>query len=264
MLKNDFILGWKNIIAEKFVGESHGYDTEEDSSVGTTNGAGPHNVQFFVIAPDGTVIHALPGFWHPDDLAWELNFAKQLYAVWTDKSLSLAKKQEKCKALQLDAIAKMPTAMTARSSWQGFDAKAEEKRRDAGVARDTFSTEANAMGKSKMKPINQLVHERMAQRPFVAFAKFDTPQYCDYGRLYYDNNKKVDGEGETFMTPRKLEKQQEREQRQKQMRDRIRGLFQPNNNGKAANSGNANSNSGKPAANGSCPQSSGSCPPGSN
>ena len=65
MLKSDFVLGWKNIIREDYVGRSHGY-TSRQTSVGTTNGAGPHNVQIFVLSPELVVLHALPGFWHPE------------------------------------------------------------------------------------------------------------------------------------------------------------------------------------------------------
>ena len=62
-LQSDFVVGWRNIIAADSVGESFGY-TCDQPAVGTTNGAGPHNVQLFVLSPDLTVLHALPGFWH--------------------------------------------------------------------------------------------------------------------------------------------------------------------------------------------------------
>lgn len=31
-----------------------------------------------------------------------------------------------------------------------------------------------------------ILHQRMARRPFVPYAEFDTPEYSDYGRLMYD------------------------------------------------------------------------------
>ena len=75
LLKDHFVVGWKNIDREDFVGSSHGY-TCAQKAVGTTNGAGPRNTQMFVLSSDGVVLHCLPGFWHPEDLAHELRFAR--------------------------------------------------------------------------------------------------------------------------------------------------------------------------------------------
>ncbi|MDC1142986.1 hypothetical protein OAU50_07840, partial [Planctomycetota bacterium] len=134
---------------------------------------------------------------------------------------------------QLAAFKAHPKAMTMRCRWQGFDAQNELRRVALGVKRDTVQgapvgkvltdkekavvafkmegmrnkneIEIDRKG-SKMKPTNQLIHERMSVRPFVAYDKFDTKDFADYGRAYYDNNKKVDGEGTTLMTPRKVAK----------------------------------------------------------
>lgn len=210
MLKSDFVVGWRNIIRESYVGESHGYACDQ-TAVGTTNGAGPINTQLVVLAPDGTVLHMLPGFWHPDDLARELTLAKELLAVWTDAGRSADEKREEFRRMMLESLKTHPPEMTARSGWQGFDRKNELKRIAGGAERDTFLTHADGTRVMKgdepvSKPINQLVHERMAERPFVAFDEFDIAAFADYGRVYYDNNKKVDGKGITFMTARKLEK----------------------------------------------------------
>lgn len=224
LLKSDFVVGWKNIITEKYVGESFGY-TCDQTAVGTTNGAGPHNVQIFVLSPDLTVLHALPGFWHPEDLAQELRFAQALHRLWNDKGRSRAEKDAMFTRMQLAEYKRHSRTTTVRSSWQGFDAKNEQKRREGGKERDTFLTSADGSvrerrGRLVMKPINQLVHERLAQRPFVKFTDFDIAEFADYGRILYDNNRKVDGRGEVFMTPRKVEKAREREERHKRGRDR--------------------------------------------
>lgn len=224
LLKSDFVVGWKNIITEEYVGESFGY-TCDQTAVGTTNGAGPHNVQIFVLAPDLTVLHALPGFWHPKDLAQELEFSKVLYRLWKDKGRSRAEKDAMFTRLQLAEYKKHSQATTLRSSWQGFDAKNEQKRREGGKQRDTFLTSVDGSvrerrGRPLMKPINQLVHERMAQRPFVKFADFDIAEFADYGRILYDNNRRVDGRGQVFMTPRKVAKAKAREERRKRGRAR--------------------------------------------
>jgi hypothetical protein len=223
-LKSDFVVGWRNIITEKYVGESFGY-TCDQTAVGTTNGAGPHNVQIFVLAPDLTVLHALPGFWHPEDLAQELEFSKTLHRLWNDNGRSRQEKDVMFAQLQLAEPKNHSKTTTIRSSWQGFDAKNEQKRRDAGHTRDTFLTSvdgsvAERRGRPKMKPINQLVHERMAQRPFVKFKDFDVAVFADYGRILYDNNRRVDGRGAVFMTPRKVEKQKQRQDRRRVGRER--------------------------------------------
>lgn len=212
MLRDDFVVGWKNIIEEDYVGESYGYAADQ-TSVGTTNGAGAHNVQIFVLSPDAVVLHALPGFWHPEDLARELDLAKRLYDVWRDERLSLAAKKAKFTRMQLAAAKNQSITTLARSRWQGFDAREEQMRLAKGVARDTLARKSNGKldkdrhGHPRMKPTIVVAHERMAARPFVPFARFDTARFADYGRIYYDNNRRVDGKGITFMTPRRLAEQ---------------------------------------------------------
>jgi hypothetical protein len=126
--------------------------------------------------------------------------------------------------LQLAEYKNHSQTTTIRSSWQGFDARNEQKRREGGKQRDTFLTSVDGSvrerrGRPLMKPINQLVHERMAQRPFVKFEDFDIAVFADYGRILYDNNRKVDGRGQVFMTPRKVAKAKQREERRKRGRE---------------------------------------------
>ena len=228
-LKSDYVVGWRNIIKEKFVGESFGY-TCDQTSVGTTNGAGPHNVQLFMLSPDLVVLNVLPGFWHPEDLARELDLGKTMLRLWKDKGRSRAQKDAMFTRLQLSELKQQPKETYARSGWQGFDARNEQKRLTQGKTRDTFKTDANGeliMGRRKrpvMKTTNVVVHERMAKRPFVKFEDFDTAVFADYGRTFYDNNKKVDGRGEVFMTPRRVEKAEKKrkavETRRKRSTDR--------------------------------------------
>lgn len=202
LLKKDFVVGWKNIKNEYYAGQSHGYSRSQ-SSVGTTNGAGPHNVQIFVLSPELVVLHALPGFWHPDDLARELRFAKVLFRLWRDDTRTQAEKERMFSRLQLAEARNQPPATRARSAWQPFDVHYELSRLRSG-ARDTVilgydgKPRRGANSRIAMKPINQLVHERMAKRPFRAFDDFDVAAFIDYGRPYYDNNAGVDGRGKKF------------------------------------------------------------------
>ena len=216
-LLEDFELTWKNIKKEDYVGYSMGYHVGR-CAVGTTNGAGAHNTQMIVLSPAKVVMHALPGFWHPEDLARELRLAKSLYKLWRQPGYTVAQKKKIFSRLQLNAVRQQPAVTFARSTWQGFDSSIEA-RKDQKQKRDTFFDEkapANMPrnlgqlvrgmttlpvrpGQKVIKPINLLVHERMAKRPFVAWQDFDVASFVDYGNMHYDLNRGRDGaKGKTF------------------------------------------------------------------
>ena len=201
-LQSDFVVGWKNIYRADFVGFSNAYRATE-TSVGTTNGAGPHNVQIFILSPDLVVLHALPGFWHPDDLARQLDFAKVLARLWEDQDRTREQKDDMFRRLQLAELSRQPAETFARSTWQGFDSRVEAQKREVQGFRDTFIGNG-----PQMKPINMLVHERMAQRPFVPFREFDVEAFIDYGKMYYDLNARVDGKGKDFPGQKSRQKRQ--------------------------------------------------------
>ena len=221
-------------------------------------------MQILMLSPDGVVLHALPGYWHPEDLAREMAFAHELWDVW-NSDLSRAEKDAKFAEMQIAAYKAHPAATTHRSRWQGFDAGNERDRVACGIKRDTVQgapiqqpltsaemaerdakmvgmkavrqakREAKNAGKAyrgaklKLKPLNQLVHERMSVRPFVTLEEFDVAEFANYGRTYYDNNKKVDGTGSTLMTPKRVAKAElkqarkaEKEARRARKRSRAR------------------------------------------
>jgi hypothetical protein len=162
----------------------------------------------FMLSPDLVVLHALPGFWHPEDLARELGLGKKMLTVWQDEKLTKAEKKRQFKTLQMAALKSHPRVTFERSGWQDFDMRVEHAKYDVGMMRDTFLCDAdgfvktNGLGKPVMKPTNQLVHERMAKRPFVKYSKFDTRAFADYGTPFYDNNLRVDGRGKNFQPRR--------------------------------------------------------------
>jgi hypothetical protein len=204
LLRDRFVVGWRDIRDEDWVGSSFGYSPGQ-RAVGTTNGAGARNVQTFVLAPDLTVLHALPGFWHPEDFARELRFALVLARLWSDDNRTRAEKEAMFELLQLAEARCQPEATRARSAWQDFDRRTELGRAQV-EARDVFAFdgEASAMGggaELAMKPLCVLVHERMAERRFLPFAAFDAAAFVDYGQKFYDNNRGLD-EGVVFAPPR--------------------------------------------------------------
>ena len=161
----------------------------------TTNGAGPHNIQVFVLNPDGTVLTCLPGFWSPQDLVTELKFAYKLNQVYTNPSLSTAQKDATFQQMHLAHIAQHSPAMVGRSHMQGFDAQYEAKHRLATT--DTIKNRAlvaASISAGEMAPMeafkttDELMHERMAKRPFEPYSKFDVAAYVDYGLQKYDKH----------------------------------------------------------------------------
>jgi hypothetical protein len=187
-LKRDFVCGWRDITSEPWSGISGHYETD-DGAVFTTNGAGPHNIQMFVLAPDGTVLHCLPGYWEAHDLAEELGFGEKMLKVWRDPSLSRAQKDAKFKAMNLEHVGQHSKEMVARSEMQGFDKKFEARRErtsDCILHEDSMQPKFRPRKDDGFKTTDQIVHERMAARPFVPYSEFDVARFTDYGRQKYD------------------------------------------------------------------------------
>jgi hypothetical protein len=121
-LRNHFVCGYKNIMQEGYAGDS-GVHPIDGNAVNTTNGAGPHNLQTFVMTADGTVLHCLPGFWSSADLAAELEVAEKLSYIWEDKAISSAHKADLFKRIHLEHLKNHSAELVARSHLQGFDAQ---------------------------------------------------------------------------------------------------------------------------------------------
>jgi hypothetical protein len=103
VLKNELVCGYRDISKESFAGFSGKHDVG-GQAINTTNGAGPTNLQTFLMAPDGTVLHCLPGYWSPSDLVSEIEFAGRLYDVWSDQKLSSSQKNNLFSSMHLSHI----------------------------------------------------------------------------------------------------------------------------------------------------------------
>ena len=206
LLQDRFVVGFTNIERDKHVGLSHGYRPNQ-TAVGTTNGAGGRNVQLIVLANDGTVLHVLPGFWHPEELAAELRLALEVHRLYSDDAMKPASKEAMFAALHRSHLRRHLEESSPRSGWQGFDQWAEQERSKTET-RDTFELDDNGM--PALKPIMQVVHERMMARPFQKLADFDMESFVDYGRAYYDNNCGID-KGKTFTRAQQANEKRERE-----------------------------------------------------
>ena len=192
LIKSDFVCGYRNIVDMPWAGDS-GIHPIDGGAVTTTNGAGPHNIQIFVLNQQGMVLTCLPGYWESHDLAYELKFAETLNDVWNDKTLTLAQKKEQYSKMHLAHIADHPAAMKKRSEMQGFDKKYEFDTRpttsDTILAREGGPAK---FGGIIFKTTDQIFHERLAKQPFVTYNEFDVTSFSDYGKHKYD--KKEEGE----------------------------------------------------------------------
>jgi hypothetical protein len=189
VLKDQFVCGVRDISKEKFAGAS-GKHKPGETAVYTTNGAGPHNIQLFILAADGTVLHCLPGYWTSEDLARELSFAAQLNTVYTNPAITLEQKKNIVRHMQIAHISQHSDEMTKRSRMQGFDEAYELKR---GPGADTLIDPRLAKypqhGKlplGQVKTTDVVMHERMALRPLIAYEDFDVARFSNYGKPDYD------------------------------------------------------------------------------
>jgi hypothetical protein len=213
LLRTKFLVGTRNIERDSHVGLSHGYACNQ-TAVGTTNGAGGRNVQMLVLSADETVVHALPGFWHAEDLLVELQLALEVHRLHVAEDLSPASKLAMFKVLHRSHLRRHGEGMASRSEWQGFD-RAHEAQRAQTEARDTFIVARD--GTKTLKSIPQLVHDRMVARPFQRLSEFGLASFVDYGRPFYDNNEGLD-RGRAF--PQAVKANQKREQELEKERER--------------------------------------------
>ena len=187
--------GYRDITDTVYSGASGKHDKFGNATT-TTNGAGPHNLQLFMLASDGTVLHCLPGFWTARDLVVEMDFASRLNEVWKNKSISKDKKDQLFKSLQLSHIKEHDHQMVARSEMQGFDKLWEAQHRpsetdtikNAEVVKAYMAKHEGHIPHGEFKTTDVIMHERMSQRPFLTFTKFDVAEFSDYGKPVYDKN----------------------------------------------------------------------------
>ncbi len=167
----------------------------DGTAVNTTNGAGPHNLQTFVMTADGTVLHCLPGFWNSADLSCELALAEKLNYIWEDKAITPAHKAELFKRLHLEHLATHSQETVARSHLQGFDAQHIYKNRKdlADCISDKEAIKAvedphHDLPYAAFKTTDKIMHERMASKAFIFadYSNFDTAAYTSYGCSHYD------------------------------------------------------------------------------
>lgn len=196
-LKNTLVCGYKDISNESFAGFSGKHEVG-GNAINTSNGAGPTNLQTFLLSSDGTVLTCLPGFWNPYDLVNEIEFASRLNRVWTNPKMSRLEKENSFKQMHLAHINEHSFQTMRRSRMQSFDMAHEVKNNlytsdtildrasASAILSEDRQTKRGAM--QAFKTTDRIMHERMAKRPFVSYTNFDTTQFAKYGRPLYDKN----------------------------------------------------------------------------
>jgi len=177
LLHDRFVCGWRNIGGvESYAGKSHNHPVKS-TALHTSNGAGGRNIQMLMISPTGNVLHCLPGFWSPVEMFRELELGLELLEIdLSDKSL--AEKRDEFLLAHLNHAAKHPRSTVAGSHLQGFDKKRERDQEESDFRRKTDGEVA--------RTVDQVMHERMAQRPLFSIEKFDIAAVVDYGTSFYD------------------------------------------------------------------------------
>ena len=185
VLKQYFICGVRDISGLPYSGFSESHKPT-GVAVNTSNGAGPHNIQLFVLSADGTVLTCMPGFWSPQDLVGELQLAEDLNRVWLNPNLTRAQKDNSFRAMQLGHIRQHCPQLVSHSQMQGFDKVYEVKH---GRHADVFA--GGQASEASIKTTDVIMHERMARQPFVPYDQFNVAAFIEYGRPQYDKNENM-------------------------------------------------------------------------
>lgn len=194
-LRNNYICGYRNIAKAPYSGNS-GIHPLSGPAVTTTNGAGPRNLQLFILASDGTVLHCLPGYWQSKDMAGELDLAERLNHIWTDRSITPAQKEALFAREHIRHINSHSSSMVAASELQGFDRVHIFKHNIKDAIKDPASlagADPHHLPREAFKSTDTIMHERLSKQPFVPYERFNVAQFVNYGSQHYDKGEhKID------------------------------------------------------------------------
>jgi hypothetical protein len=190
-LNRNFVCGWTNIKGKtSYAGVSNTH-LPSYPACEVTNCAGHHNVQMFFMTSDGRLLHCLPGYWNPRHFVKELELAVTLGKLYYRKDLSAAQRNSEYLDLHLRHELEHTQEVREASQHQGFDRQSLEKRKDSDFQR----TEGFVLG---LKTPDQVLHERLAERPFVPLDSFDVEAFIDMGIKQYKYDYGVPGKHENW------------------------------------------------------------------
>ncbi len=176
-LSKYFVCGWRNIKGkEHYAGKSHDHACN-NPAVDTTNGAGSHNIQMLIVSPEQKVLHCLPGYWKPQALLHELKFSAKLLGILRKPRKHDNERNDEFLLAHLNHASSHTRDMRESSHLQGFDESKERKKGNSDFMREACDS---------VKTVDQVVHERMAERPFLSVHDFDIGTFVDIGKKFYD------------------------------------------------------------------------------
>ena len=176
-LNRDFVCGWTNIEGKTDYAGSSNKHQPSNAAIKVNTCSGHHNVQTFLMTADGKVVHCLPGFWPAKAYVSQLGLAKKLDTIYRNEKRP-ARRNEKFLDLHLQHAAKASRAAKT-AELQGFDKRHIERTGNADFERERGPLTG------KLKSADQVMHERMAERPYLSFESFDTKAFIDMGVRHY-------------------------------------------------------------------------------
>lgn len=199
-MKKHFISGLRNIAGKTNYAGTSNTHLPSYEAVTVTNCSGHHNVQMFFMTKDARVVNCLPGFWNPEAFLSEAKLAVSLNKLYHNTKLPISQRNELFLNTHLEKAFFSDAKLQRQSKLQGFDVKNIEKRQESDFKR------VDAFIDTGLKSSDQVLHERMAERPFIPFELFDTAQYIDMGRKKYKYNKGVPGHDQKMRKNRKRDR----------------------------------------------------------
>lgn len=181
-LNQSFVSGWTNIKGETAYAGNSNTHLPTYPAIEVSNCAGHHNVQMFFMTSEGRVLHCLPGYWNPRHFMEEMELAVSLGSLYYRRDLSAAERNQKYLDLHLNHALDHSEALRRASYHQGFDRMDLEKRQESDFHRKEGFI---AVG---LKTPDQVLHERLAERPYAPFESLDVKHVIDMGlkRYSYD------------------------------------------------------------------------------
>lgn len=193
LLNKHFACAFKNIKGKTAYAGSSNSHMPTNPAIEVSNCAGHHNVQMFFMTSDGRVLHCLPGYWNPRHFTHEAELALELGKLFYKKELSAADRNAQYLDLHLRHALEHPKELRDASHLTGFDKKDLEHRKESD-----FKRQEGFVG--GLKTPDQIIHERLAERPFLPFASIDVASFIDMGLKRYQYDYGLPGKGKEGMT----------------------------------------------------------------
>lgn len=178
LLNKNFVCTWKNIQGKTSYAGSSNIHLPQYAAQEVETCAGHHNVQMFFMTSDGKIVNCLPGYWSPKSFLEEANLALTLNKNYV-QIRSVAKRNDQFLDLHLNQALVYDQHTQERSRLTGFDQAFLENKKET----DFKSKQGFLPG--SFKSTIQVVHERMAERPYLDFEAFDVPSFIEMGTKQY-------------------------------------------------------------------------------